>query len=142
MFGIIFLVLFLVLFPIWPFELKYGIWLISFYLLIFLVGLIVLRLAIFIICIIFGYNVWIFPNLFSDQGFLDSFKPIFYSQKWDKNWYNGLIRVFVVSSLVAYGCYLYLNPTILYGNQFIKRQKTWRLQSKQPRTFMTGEYKR
>lgn len=64
----------------------------------------------------FGYNVWIFPNLFGDQGFVDSFKPIFYYEKWDKNWYNALIRVFVISSIVAYCCYIYLNPSSFFGN--------------------------
>lgn len=63
MIGILAAVLALVLFPVWPYIVKYGVWLISLYLLIFLVGLIVLRIIIFGICVILGFNVWIFPNL-------------------------------------------------------------------------------
>ena len=68
----------LVLFPVWPYALKYAIWLISLYLLIFLVGLIVLRLVVYLICVVLGFNVWIFPNMLGDYGFIDSFKPFFY----------------------------------------------------------------
>lgn len=77
-FGIIAAVLCFVLFPVWPFEIKYAIWLISLILLIVLVGLIVVRLVIYLICVIFGYDVWIFPNLMGDRGILDSFKPFYY----------------------------------------------------------------
>lgn len=63
MWGVIITVLSLALLPVWPYELKYAIWLVSLVLLIVLVGLIAIRLMIYIICVIFGYNVWIFPNL-------------------------------------------------------------------------------
>ncbi len=141
MWTIIFAVLSLVLFPVWPYELKYGIWLVSFILLIVLVSLIVLRLLIYVFCVIFGFNVWIFPNLLGEQGFVQSFKPFVYYQKWQTNLYNTLIRVFVVSSLIAYGCYLYLNPHIFYGNFFIT-QKTSSLRNKQCKTCTTGEFTR
>jgi translocation protein SEC62 len=79
MFSIVFAVLALVLFPVWPFTVKYAIWLISLYLLIFLVSLLALRLLIYLICVVIGFDVWIFPNLLGDYGFFDSFKPIFYA---------------------------------------------------------------
>ena len=63
MLGILAAVLAVVLFPVWPYIVKYGVWLISLYLLIFLVGLIVLRFLIYVLCVVVGYNVWIFPNL-------------------------------------------------------------------------------
>lgn len=78
MFGVVIGALALVLFPVWPFSVKYAIWLISLYLLIFLVGLLVLRLVIYLLCVIAGFNVWILPNLLGDYGFIDSFKPIIY----------------------------------------------------------------
>ncbi len=113
--GLIVGVLSLVLFQIWPYWLKYGIWLLSFVTLIVLLTLIGLRLVVYVVCVIFGYNVWIFPNLMGDNGFFESFKPFVYYEKWERNWYNTLIRVFVVSSIIAYSCYLYLNPTVFYG---------------------------
>lgn len=82
MIALLFAVLALVLFPVWPYAIKYGIWLVSLYLLIFLVGLLVVRLMIYLLCVIIGFNVWIFPNLLGEYGFIDSFKPIFYYEKW------------------------------------------------------------
>jgi translocation protein SEC62 len=79
MISIVVGVLALVLFPVWPFSVKYAIWLISLYLLIILVGLLLFRLVIYLICVAAGFNVWIFPNLLGDYGFVESFKPIFYA---------------------------------------------------------------
>ena len=78
LFLVIGIVMALVLFPVWPYVVKYGIWLISLYLLVFLVGLIALRLVIYLICVVMGFNVWIFPNLLGEYGIIDSFKPIIY----------------------------------------------------------------
>jgi len=79
MISIVVGVLALVLFPVWPFSVKYAIWLISLYLLIILVGLLLFRLVIYLICVAAGFNVWIFPNLLGDYGFVESFKPMFYA---------------------------------------------------------------
>ena len=68
--ALIAIVMLLVLFPVWPYAFKYAIWLVSLYLLIFLVGLLVFRLAIYVVCVILGFNVWIFPNMLGDYGFL------------------------------------------------------------------------
>jgi translocation protein SEC62 len=70
MISIVVGVLALVLFPVWPFSVKYAIWLISLYLLIILVGLLVFRLIIYLICVAAGFDVWIFPNLLGDYGFV------------------------------------------------------------------------
>ena len=78
----IFLILAGVLFPLWPYELKYAVWLISLYLLIVLVGIIILRLIIYILAASFGVSFWIFPNLFGDYGFVESFLPVYSVQRW------------------------------------------------------------
>lgn len=75
-------VLFIVLFPVWPYELKYAVWLLSLYLLIFLVGLLALRLLIFVLCSSLGVSMWIFPNLLGEYGIIESFKPIYYVERW------------------------------------------------------------
>jgi len=82
MIGIILAILCLVLFPVWPYELKYAVWLISLYLLIFIVGLLLLRLAIYAIASLFGVSLWLFPNLLADSSFFASFKPIVECSRW------------------------------------------------------------
>jgi translocation protein SEC62 len=68
-------ILFVVLFPIWPYELKYYVWYASLILLIFSVGLLVVRLALYSILSLFGYSFWLFPNLLSESSFIESWKP-------------------------------------------------------------------
>lgn len=79
MIGLIVGILALVLFPVWPFAVKYGIWLLSLYLLVFLIGILGIRLLIYVVCVIAGFNVWLFPNLLGDYGFFESFKPVMYA---------------------------------------------------------------
>ena len=113
---IIALVFIMVLFPIWPFTIKYGLWLVSLVLLIFLVGAIVVRLIVFCICIIFNYHIWIFPNLFYSNGILDSFLPFVEVAKGDKSWFNLFVRLFGISTFILVSTHIYLNPTFLDGN--------------------------
>jgi len=109
----------LVLFPIWPFEVKYGIWLVSLILLIIIVGVIIIRLLIYIPGAIFDYHVWIFPNLFIEQGFWASFVPFIEYSRGDKSWFNLFIRLFAVSSFLLLVLHIYLNPTFFDCN-FVK----------------------
>ncbi|KAL8279085.1 hypothetical protein RQP46_008543 [Phenoliferia psychrophenolica] len=68
-----------VMFPLWPAKLRVGVW----YLSIGVLGLIGLFFAIAIVRLIFYVitivvakpGIWIFPNLFEDVGFVDSFIP-------------------------------------------------------------------
>ena len=60
-------VLLVCLFPIWPLELKLFIWWISLILLIFLTGIIVVRLVVYLLCYSFGYDIWIFPDLLNEK---------------------------------------------------------------------------
>lgn len=79
--GVIAAVLALILFPLWPMFMRKGVW----YLSMALLGLIALFFVIAIIrLIIFSITyfalspgLWIFPNLFEDCGFFDSFKPLY-----------------------------------------------------------------
>jgi translocation protein SEC62 len=71
----------LILFPLWPLFMRRGVW----YLSMLLLGLIalffviaILRLIFFVISlVVLKPGVWIFPNLFEDVGFFDSFKPLY-----------------------------------------------------------------
>ena len=113
MFSIVAGALALVLLPVWPFSVKYAIWIISLYLLVFLVGLLAFRLALYLLCVVAGFNVWIFPNLLGDYGFFESFKPIFYAERWEQSRLNIVIRVAAFLILSYYGAQLYLDPSFL-----------------------------
>jgi len=73
-----------VMFPLWPPILRLGVWYLSM-ILLGLIGLLlviaVIRLIFYIITIIVASpGIWIFPRLFADVGFVDSFIPLW---EWD-----------------------------------------------------------
>lgn len=69
-----------VLFPLWPMMLRQGVW----YLSVGMMGLLglffamsIFRLILFCITVfVVPPGLWLFPNLFEDVGFFDSFKPL------------------------------------------------------------------
>ncbi|KAF5310898.1 hypothetical protein D9619_008183 [Psilocybe cf. subviscida] len=73
-----------VMFPLWPPIMRLGVW----YLSIAMLGLIgvffgiaILRLIFYVITIVVASpGIWIFPQLFADVGFIDSFIPLW---EWD-----------------------------------------------------------
>jgi len=73
-----------VMFPLWPPVMRLGVW----YLSIGMLGLIGLFFAIAIVRLIFyvitivvaSPGIWIFPKLFADVGFVESFIPLY---EWD-----------------------------------------------------------
>ncbi|KAK4053238.1 Translocation protein S62 [Microbotryomycetes sp. JL221] len=82
--GLVVVVLAAVMFPLWPTKLRVGVW----YLSIVVLGLIglffvmaIIRLIVWLITIVLlRPGIWIFPNLFADVGFVDSFIPLW---SWD-----------------------------------------------------------
>jgi len=65
--GLVVGVLALVMFPLWPYELKYFLFKATLYLLLAILALSALRLAIYGVCAIFGVSVWLFPNLYENE---------------------------------------------------------------------------
>jgi len=73
-----------VMFPLWPPKMRLGVW----YLSIAMLGLIglffviaILRLIFYVITIVVASpGIWIFPKLFADVGFVESFIPLW---EWD-----------------------------------------------------------
>ena len=69
-----------VLFPLWPMIMRQGVW----YLSVGMMGLLglffamaIFRLILFCITVFtVPPGLWLFPNLFEDVGFFDSFKPL------------------------------------------------------------------
>ncbi|EAU37991.1 conserved hypothetical protein [Aspergillus terreus NIH2624] len=78
----------IVLFPLWPIMLRQGVW----YLSMGMVGLLglffamsIFRLILFCITVFaVPPGLWLFPNLFEDVGFVDSFKPLWGWQETKK----------------------------------------------------------
>ena len=70
-----------VLFPLWPLVMRQGVWYLSvgaMCLLIAFFGLGIVRLILFCLTVFtIPPGLWIFPNLFEDVGFFDSFKPVY-----------------------------------------------------------------
>lgn len=73
-----------VMFPLWPTTLRLGVWYLSILFLSLLgvfFGIAIVRLIFYIITVIATPpGIWIFPQLFADVGFVDSFIPLY---EWD-----------------------------------------------------------
>lgn len=77
--GALILILAVVFFPVWPYHLRLGVWYLSMAMLGVLglfFAMAIVRLILFLITM-FTHppGLWLFPNLFEDVGFFDSFKP-------------------------------------------------------------------
>jgi translocation protein SEC62 len=77
--GALLLVIAIVLFPLWPLFMRQGVWYLSMGVL-GLIGLFfamaIVRLILFIITMFtVSPGLWLYPNLFEDVGFFDSFRP-------------------------------------------------------------------
>lgn len=78
--GALLLVFTVVMFPLWPLVMRQGVWYLSMAML-GVIGLFfvmsILRLILFCVTMITNPpGLWLFPNLFEDVGFFDSFKPV------------------------------------------------------------------
>ncbi|KAF9364820.1 Translocation protein S62 [Mortierella sp. NVP85] len=78
--GMLLLVLAGVMFPLWPMPLRLGVWYLSVGVLILLglfFAMAIVRLILFMITyVVLKPGIWLFPNLFEDVGFVDSFIPL------------------------------------------------------------------
>ncbi|KAL4918253.1 translocation protein Sec62-domain-containing protein [Aspergillus aurantiobrunneus] len=78
----------IVLFPLWPIMLRQGVW----YLSVGMMGLLglffamaIFRLILFCVTVfVVPPGLWLYPNLFEDVGFFDSFKPLWGWQETGK----------------------------------------------------------
>lgn len=78
--GALGLILAVVFFPLWPYHLRLGVWYLSMGML-GLLGLFfamaIFRLILFLVTMFAAPpGFWLYPNLFEDVGFFDSFKPL------------------------------------------------------------------
>lgn len=78
--GALLVVIAVVLFPLWPLFMRQGVWYLSMGML-GLIGLFfamaIFRLILFILTLLaIPPGLWLYPNLFEDVGFFDSFRPV------------------------------------------------------------------
>ena len=71
------LAFFFLLFRVWPEWLKMGVWYLSWYTLVFLISMAIIRAIVWFAIFHIGIDFWIFPNYFIDSdNILDSFWPL------------------------------------------------------------------
>lgn len=83
--GVLAVLLAIVMFPLWPPIMRLGVWYLSMGVL-GLIGLFILmsifRLILFVVTMfVVPPGIWLYPNLFEDVGFFDSFRPVW---AWEK----------------------------------------------------------
>lgn len=97
-------------FPIWPNFLKLVLWYISVTLLIIMFVTLMIRFLLFLFVWIFGYEFWVFPNLFDESlTVVESFKPVYSFEKTAEGqlWY----RLAVLAGFGAFVYWAYTQPT-------------------------------
>jgi translocation protein SEC62 len=87
--GIIVAIFGAILFPLWPPILRTGVWYCSIALLGLIAAIIVIAIVRLILFVITMFavppGIWLFPNLFEDVGFFESFVPFWAWQKQPKS---------------------------------------------------------
>lgn len=78
--GALAVILAIVFFPVWPYSMRLGVWYLSMGalgLLGLFFAMAIFRLILFVITMFaVPPGLWLYPNLFEDVGFFDSFKPL------------------------------------------------------------------
>ena len=114
LFLIIFFILMYALMPVWPYCVKVGVWWVSFVLLCVILGIYAVRLIIYIFCFIFGYDVWVFPDIDDNKlGFFESFYRVVSVEKRNEKWYTIVIRICLALFSAYIGFKVYKNPGII-----------------------------
>ncbi|THW74171.1 translocation protein [Aureobasidium pullulans] len=78
--GALALILAIVFFPVWPYKMRIGVWYLSMAclgLLGLFFAMAIFRLILFLVTMFtVPPGLWLYPNLFEDVGFFDSFRPV------------------------------------------------------------------
>jgi len=101
---VVVIIIVLMCFRLWPMWLKKGIWYLSFYLLVFLIGAAILRVILWGILYHFGLEFWLFPNYFVDSNDpRDSFLPVYsFEIRMDFSDVRSIIFRIISGSLLVY----------------------------------------
>jgi len=118
LFLIILAILLYVLMPVWPYKMKVAVWWTSYVLLLFIIGLYIVRLVIYIFFYTFGFDVWLFPDMDDPKlGFIDSFRRVMSFERRKDQWYFIVIRIIlaIITGYIAF-C-IYKNPKLIDDGQ-------------------------
>lgn len=108
------------LLPIWPDAAKKILWYFSVTFLIFTVAFCLIRLVLFLLLWIFGYDFWIFPRLFDETlSVQDSFKPVISFEKGSSG--QGIYRLGLLVAMAGFVFWATTQPTEFDG--FVQAQK-------------------
>lgn len=102
LFGAIALLMFFLLFRVWPEWLRLVVWYISWYFLVFLIGTAILRVIVWFLIFHVGVDFWIFPNYWADEdSILDSFRPpLSVDMREDMfDWKMGIVRIISIAAI-------------------------------------------
>ena len=64
---VVLLVIALLLFPMWPYELKYFLFKAILYLIVFILGVAAVRIVLHLFMTMFGIDFWLLPNFFAND---------------------------------------------------------------------------
>lgn len=93
----------IILFPLWPYSVKLGIFNILFYFSASIIGIAVVRLIVYIVLFPFGIDFWIFPNMFDDDvGIVESFFPFLLINRRVDGWPLFFFRILMVAVFALY----------------------------------------
>ena len=93
----------IILFPLWPYSVKLGIFNVLFYFSAGMLSLIALRLIIYLVIFPFGVSFWIFPNMLSDDlGIIESFFPFLLVNVREDGWPLFFFRMLMILCFAAY----------------------------------------
>lgn len=97
-------------FPIWPQWAKVALWYLSVTFLIFIAVFVVMRLFIFFVLWMIGYEYWLLPNIFDDNlSVADSFKPIYSLRVTEPS--ERVYRMIAIGAFIAFCAWVKNQPT-------------------------------
>lgn len=86
---------------------------------ILIVGIIILRLILYVFAASFGVSFWVLPNLFGDYGVLDSLRPIYSVERWENDVVTVILRVLAFGTFLYYCHSIYQEPEFYLCNLFL-----------------------
>ena len=114
LFLIILGVLVYALLPIWPYHMKVIVWWVSYIMIIIILSIYIIRLVVYLLCYIFGYEVWIFPDIQDNKlGFFESFYRVITAEKRNESWITILIRLTIAITTGYIAFSVYMNPALI-----------------------------
>ena len=120
--AIIAIVIACTLLPVWPQFAKVALWYLAVTFLLLMIGFVIIRTTLFVICWIVGYDFWILPRIFDDSlMFLDTFKPIYSFEKVSPG--QGYYRIALTVMLAGIVAWVASQPSEFDG--FLAAQKTF-----------------